>query len=221
MRGRDKRALDELATPPAGRWIASILLAILLVPAVRRALEATMLAQMLVQIPLLAAFGWLSLSFLPMPARARIDRWNANGISGLVVASLGAMYWMLPRALDAAVADAGVAALKFVSVPLVIGLPLALSWPRAGFVVRGVFLAEVIATLFRLGWLYRVSPVRLCSAYPLDDQQRLGTSLLVLGTLLFAFVAYSLVFGDWRRRPASIGVQSRYDRATLPATSRR
>lgn len=206
MHGRRQHALAGPAGSPAAGRIASVLLAILLVPAVRHALEATMLAQMLVQIPLLAAIGWLSMSFLPMSARAAIDQWNANGISGLVVASLGAMYWMLPRTLDAAVADVGVDALKLVSVPLVVGLPLALSWPRAGFVVRGVFLAEVIASLFRLGWLYRVSPVRLCSAYPLDDQQRLGTSLLVLGTLLFAFIAYSLLVRDGRRRPASSDV---------------
>jgi hypothetical protein len=202
------------------RAAALLLFAALLAPPVRHALEATMLAQMLVQVPLLAASGWLAQSFLAPTMRSRVAHWNENGITGLVVASLASMYWMLPRMLDAAVADGGVDALKFASVPLVIGLPLALSWPRAGFVVRGVFLVEAIASLFRVGWLYRVSPVRLCSAYALDDQQRLGTSLLVLGAVLFAFVAYSLLFTDRRRPRTSIGVTSRYHRVTSPPLRR-
>jgi hypothetical protein len=187
---------DEGFASPWAQRAALLLLAVLLVPAVRRALEATMLAQMLVQIPLLAVVGGLAQSFVTPAVRARMREWNANGIAGFVVASLATMYWMLPRTLDAAIANPPVDAVKYLSVPLLIGLPLSLSWPRAGFVARGILVTEAIATLLRLGWLYRISSQRLCSAYPLGDQQQAGLCMLVLGAVLFAVVAWRLLFTD-------------------------
>jgi hypothetical protein len=80
-------------------------------------------------------------------------------------------------------------------VPLLVGLPLAQSWPRSSFVVRGVFLLELIATLFRLGWLYLVSPLRLCNNYLLDDQQRLGQILIAAGAILLLWIAWKLLWG--------------------------
>src|SRR5574337_1603129 len=122
-----------------------------------------MTLQMLVQIPLLAFAGGLAVGAVPRRVDDAIATWNIGGISGVLLASLAGTVWMVPRALDAALDDPVVALAKFVSVPLLVGAPLALSWPRMGFVVRGVFLVELIATAFRLGWLYLVSPERLCS----------------------------------------------------------
>lgn len=167
-------------------------------PPVRHALEATMTLQMLVQIPLLAVAGWWMASRFPRKAMAATRAWNHGGVSGLLLASLAAMAWMLPRMLDAVLETPWVEIAKFASVPLLIGVPLAFGWSRAGFVVRGVFLAEVIATAFRLGWLYRISPVRLCSNYLLGDQQRLGGLLLAIGVALCVTVAWKLVWGRIR-----------------------
>lgn len=171
---------------------------VLALPPVRHVLEASMTLQMLVQIPLLALAGWWLASLLPRKTAVAMLAWNRGGVSGLLLASLAAMVWMLPRMLDAALEDPWIETAKFASVPLLLGVPLALSWPRAGFVVRGVFLAEVIATAFRLGWLYRISPVRLCSNYLLDDQQRLGGLLLAVGAALCVAVAWQLVWGRVR-----------------------
>ncbi|MGH8802005.1 MAG: hypothetical protein ACREX6_06885, partial [Casimicrobiaceae bacterium] len=123
-------------------------------------------------------------------------RWNHRGISGLLLASLASMVWMLPLAMDAALDDPQVALTKFLSVPLLIGAPIALSWPRAGFVVRGVALLELTATAFRLGWLYLISPVRLCSNYLLDDQQQLGRFLLAIGFAIVLMLAWKLLWGQ-------------------------
>jgi len=121
--------------------------------------------------------------------------WNRSGISGFVLASLTAIVWMLPRALDAALDAPPIEIAKFISVPLLIGGPLAISWPRAGFVVRGVFLVEGVAMTFRLGWLYLVSPVRLCSNYLLSDQQQLGKIMLAIGGTICLLLAWKLVWG--------------------------
>jgi hypothetical protein len=58
-----------------------------------------------------------------------------------------------------------------------------------------VFLLELIATFFRLGWLYLISPDRLCNLYLLDDQQRLGRYMLLTGAALFVVVAAKLIWG--------------------------
>jgi len=167
----------------------------LALPPVRDLLEATMTRHMLVQIPLLGLVGWCLAPLLPQALADRLAGWNRSGITGFVLISLAAMIWMLPLALDAALEVPRVTVAKFLSVPLLIGLPLALSWPRAGFVVRGVFLLEVVATMFRLGWLYLASPQRLCSNYLLGDQQQLGKSLLVIGGVISLLMAWKLLWG--------------------------
>jgi hypothetical protein len=174
---------------------AAVLFAALLLPPVRAWLEASMTLQMLVQIPLLIGVGYLLAGALPERLDASIARWNHHGITSLVLASLAGMLWMLPRSLDAAVSEPWMALAKFTSVPLLIGLPLGLGWPRMGFVVRGVFLLELIATFFRLGWLYLVSPLRLCNNYLLDDQQRAGQYMLVIGGVILACVMAKLLWG--------------------------
>lgn len=68
-------------------------------------------------------------------------------------------------------------------------------WPRAGFVVRGMFPVEVVATAFRMGWLYMVSPLRLCSNYLLGDQQQLGKIMLAIGGARCLLPAWKLVWG--------------------------
>ena len=191
----------------AGSVAASLVLAS---PPARGWLESSMSAQMLLQLPLLAAIGVCSASAIPAAVRGALARWDRWGISGLLLASMTSLVWMLPRALDAAVDDVGVAAAKYATVPLLIGLPLALSWGRAGFVLRGVFLAETIATCFRLGWLYRVSPERLCSNYLLDDQQRLGDWLMLIGAVLFLALMGKLLLGRFDFRTDAQAQEGRH-----------
>ncbi|MDE2447326.1 MAG: hypothetical protein KGO22_00035 [Gammaproteobacteria bacterium] len=176
--------------------MAGALLPLLLAaPPLQRALEASMTAQMLVQIPLLAAAGALLGQALTECLARRIEPWNRRGVTGLIIVTLAAACWMLPLSLDAAKADVAADVAKFLTAPVLIGLPLAVSWACMGFVLRGVLLFETMATLFRMGWLYRISPVRLCNNYGLSDQQRLGEWLLLAGATLFLWIAWRLVWG--------------------------
>lgn len=178
------------------RGAAGIALWLLLItPPLREILVATMLRQMLLQLPLLALAGWCAAALIPSASALWRTGWNRRGISGLLLASFTGMVWMLPRLMDASLSDPATEWAKFFTVPLLLGLSVALSWPRAGFVVRGVVLAEVIATAIRLGWLYLISPVRLCGNYLITDQQRLGTALLVFGFGGLGIVAARLMWG--------------------------
>ena len=182
---------------PSGRLClaGAMLWAALAIPPVRHVFESAMTLQMLAQIPLLALAGWSLAQGTPGWLDRSLSAWNHRGISGLLLASLAGMVWMLPLAMDAALDDPRVTLAKFLSVPLLIGAPIALSWPRAGFVVRGVVLLELIATTLRLGWLYLISPVRLCSNYLLDDQQRVGKILFVAGFAILLLLVWKLMWG--------------------------
>jgi len=161
------------------RWAAGLLLfAILALPAARRGLEAEMVTHMLVQIPLLALSGVLLVSAAGGCMRRILEPYNESGLSGMLVVLFASSFWMLPRALDAALDRPAMELFKFVSLPLLVGAPLAVSWGRLGPVGRGFVLANTISMIAALGWLYRQSPVRLCNYYLIDQQVVLGDCLL-------------------------------------------
>ncbi|MCC7097626.1 MAG: hypothetical protein IT472_10645 [Thermomonas sp.] len=179
-------------------WISLGLWGVLALPPLRHGLESTMAAQMLLQMPLLALAGYWLGKAVPARAEAILMPWDRWGLSGLLLASMASMPWMLPRAIDAALQQPWVELAKFASLPLLVGLPVALSWPRAGFVLRGVFLLEIAATAFRLGWLYLASPVQVCSNYLVDDQQQTGRWLFAVGAAINLVLVWKLVFGRLR-----------------------
>ena len=188
---------------------AGLLPVLLAAPPLQRILEASMTAQMLVQIPLLAIAGMLLGKSLPESAANRIQPWNRGGATGLIVVTFASACWMLPLSLDAAVVSPAADLAKFLTVPLLIGLPLASSWPRMSFVLRGVLLFEALATLFRMGWLYLISPVRLCNSYGLSDQQRLGEWLLTGGAALLLCIAWRLLWGRPTAAAGAVGLPGR------------
>jgi hypothetical protein len=182
--------------------LAVLLFLALLLPAVKHALESSMTIQMLGLTPLLVGVGVLVGAALPARVRKLGAPWDYRGVTGLVLASISSAFWLLPRLLDAAVSQPAVDAARYLSLPLLIGLPFAVSWPRMSFIVRGVFLLECIATLFRMGWLYLAWPDRLCNSYLLDDQQRLGQYLVLIGIAACVAIGVQLLWGRFERLEA-------------------
>jgi hypothetical protein len=186
------------------RWRAALgllLAAVLALTPVRALLEASMLRHMLVQAPLLLLAGALLASAAGPGLRAALARWNALGISGLVAAGAVLGLLMVPRVLDLALAEPAVEAAKF-ALLLLAGAALALSWRPAGLLVQAFFLGNMLPMTAVAGQLYADSPVRVCNAYLLDDQARLGEWLIALAcaaaVLWLAQVARSVVLREER-----------------------
>jgi len=158
----------SIAATPLGSW-----------------LEASMASHMLVQIPLLAAAGWGASRAVPRAASEKVVAWCGGCVPLLLVAVFASSYWMLPRALDAALADPLAEAAKLVSVPLLVGVPLGLAWPRLGALGRGFWLTNTFSMLAVVGWLYLAAPVRVCNAYPVQDQAVAGAWMVTIAVLLF------------------------------------
>ena len=171
-----------MISPPrlSGRQAVLTALAVLVLlalPGARRALEASMTLHMLVQFPLLALPGFLLAAALSQRWLARMNAGNAYGISGLFGVAVALAILMIPRVLDLALVDARIELAKWLAL-LSCGAALRLSWRPAGLLVQGFFLGNILPMMVVVGSLYESSPTRVCNAYLLDDQVRLGQLLV-------------------------------------------
>lgn len=172
----------------------------LALPPVAGALESSMTGHMLVQLPLLALAGGLVARGLALPKGWSAAGYNADGVAGLLLATFALACWMLPRSLDAALTDLAAETAKFISLPLLVGALVAVSWPLAGPLVRGLVWAHLIAMLSTLGWVYQAAPVRLCIGYRLDQQESLGAALLATAALVALVLAIRALKGPMPQR---------------------
>lgn len=187
----------------AGLWVALGLWAL------RIPLERDMAVHMAVQLPLLVGVGLLLAPALrPHEPRALAEA-DWLGIPGILLVVFATSFWMLPRMLDWAVADRLTDLAKFLSLPLLAGLPLGLSWRRMPPLGRAFVWANFIPKLGAIGGLYLAAPTRLCAYYRLDQQAVAGWTLIAvavaLGMLWFlaAFIGWPRFQPDrnrWRPR---------------------
>lgn len=167
----------------------AILILVLAMAPVRHALERVMVVHMLVQIPLLAVAGALIALSLPTRLTSSFARWNTRGVTGTLLALIVSTWWMVPRALDLALADPMMEVTKFVSLPLLVGLPVALSWRALQGMGQAFVLANVLPMWAAVGWLYIAAPTRVCNFYLLEQQATAGLGLL------WASIAVALAAG--------------------------
>lgn len=178
----------------AAAWPAALLWLVLAAPPLRVALEGSMSTHMLVQMPLLAASGFAAVRALAPHRRARVLAQVGGVVPPVLAAMLAATYWMLPRALDATLVDAGAEFAKFATLPLLVGAPLSLAWERLGTLGRGFVWNNLASMLAVSGWLYLAAPLRLCNAYLASGQHEAGAwmvrlaAAILLGWLVSLFV---------------------------------
>jgi hypothetical protein len=142
----------------------------------RSLLEASPLTHVLVQLPVLVLAGAL---IAPLLRFGRGD-WNRGGWACLLAAGFGIAFWMLPRSIDAALADTSWEVAKFLTLPFLVGLPFAAGYARAHPLTRAVIKAQTVSMLAVMAFLYTHAPMRLCNAYLAEDQYRLGIGFLAL-----------------------------------------
>ena len=173
-------ALFAIVATPVGGWMAS-----------------TMAGHVLVQIPMLIAAGFVLGRLFEPRIRRALSVLNAGGIAGILLASFTIAFWMIPRWLDGSLTSDWIAGAKFLSLVLLAGMPLAWSWSRLHPIARGVVKIEFLAMLFRLGWLYLISPDRFCNNYLLTDQIWLGRGMIVVAISLSITWVIPVFFGEF------------------------
>jgi hypothetical protein len=157
----------------------------------RHQLEADPVLHILAQLPILALSGWILATgfnlerYVSMPG-------VATALSLIAVFTI--LFWMLPRYIDAALTTPQIEAIKFLTVPLFIGVPLAMAWAKTHPFLRGFLKANALSMLGVLAFLYTHAPVRICNSYLIDDQQRLGLGFLLVAILLGLIWSLQLFF---------------------------
>ncbi len=165
----------------------------------RQYLAVSMIGQMLIQIPLLVVSGYLLGRGIQGRCETIQDSYNHNGIPGFLIALFTSFYWILPRSIDAALNSGWMELFKFVTVPLLIGLPLALSWKKIASIFKGFVWANVVSMCFVMGWLYVNAPVRLCNNYLTNQQVALGRTLMSLAIIVFVFFFLKIFLFDFQK----------------------
>lgn len=168
---------------------------LLATPAARTWLEAAMSTHMLVQMPLLAAIGFIAGRLLPQRCQESLLAAAGGALPCVVLALFATSYWMLPRMMDAALTGTLTEAAKFISLPALAGLPLGLAWKRLSSISRGFVWTNFISMLAVLGWLYIAAPVRICNNYLAQQQTDTGWLMVKLALLLFACWLATLFVG--------------------------
>lgn len=184
-----RRLLPRLSdTGKGAAW--AIFSAALLAAAIafRHSLEQTMARHMLAQIPMLIAAGasfngFLTHTSLRRAFARRLAEWDEYGLTGLLAFLLATAYWMIPKALDSAVASGMTEQAKMLSLFLA-GLVLPASLSRANVIVQLFFLGNFASMTAIVGMLYQDAPSRLCNSYLIDDQASAGTGLVIFAIVI-------------------------------------
>jgi len=175
------------------RWLSAVVMvggAALSLPPLRPLIEQSMVWHMLVQMPLLVLGGWLVAGhWWARQTPALLERFNRFGLTGFIVTTLIAGYWMIPSTIDRAVVMLGTDMAKIITLWLC-GAALRHSMQRAPLLVQVFFLGYTLPMMVWLGLYYATTDLRLCNAYSLESQLAAGKALVVLGSAAGAVWLY-------------------------------
>jgi hypothetical protein len=149
-----------------------------------RWLEQSLIASLLFAYPALVLFGYaLGVEAIKGRLFSSIVG-HSGGVPGVLVATFSLVFWMIPRWMDASVAHLEIAIIKYLCLMFLVGFPLGVGWSKMHFITRAVVKIEFLTMLFRLGWIYLISPDRLCNSYLIGEQVLLGKMFIAIALLL-------------------------------------
>lgn len=186
------------------RWLSVVVMvggAALSLPPLRALIEQSMVWHMLVQMPLLVLGGWLVAGhWWTRQPPALLERFNRFGLTGFIVTTLIAGYWMIPSSIDRAVVIPGTDMAKIITLWLC-GIALRHSMQRAPMLVQLFFLGYTLPMMLWLGLYFATTDLRLCNAYSLESQLAAGKGLVVLASAAGAV----WLAGLWQRQSQTAG----------------
>jgi hypothetical protein len=137
-----------------------------------------MLGHMVAQLPMIFFAGVL-LGSRTARRSATLASFDRHGLTGLAALLILSSYWMIPRALEAALTQPLHEVAKFAGWAL-LGAVLPSSIARANMAIQLLCLGSFCAMTTLGGMLYQEVPEQLCNAYLKDDQALTGAFLIIL-----------------------------------------
>lgn len=167
-----------------------LILVFLALPPVANLMESVMIIHMHMQMPMLIFTGFLIARFFQLCVPRFFEKWNGNGIPGIMLFVLIVVYWTMPRSMDEALTIPNMEVFKFISLPLLAGIPLRDSWKKLKpFWKNSVFYFFIIL-FFGMGWLYIDSPEQLCNNYLIIEQITLGWGFMTTAICMVIYLLY-------------------------------
>lgn len=177
---------------------------VLAVPIVGHGIESRMALHMLLEFPMLFASGFAAFRFvqshLVIRTREPLAVPDHLGIAGLTAASCIFAFWMIPAALDAALIDPRIAAVKYASW-WIAGATTANSIQRASSEVLIFFYGNAAWMSATAGLLYVEATERLCVSYLFGDQATAGKGLIALAIAFGIFAVRAAIRNESRHAP--------------------
>src|SRR5690625_4389617 len=112
--------------------------------------ESIMTIHMHMQMPLLAVSGMLMTPLFKQKFPHFFEKWNKDGVPGIILFIIVVSYWFIPRAMDDALMYPTVEIFKFISWPFLVGVPLMDSWLNLSKRIKSV---KLIVLTFMYGML--------------------------------------------------------------------
>lgn len=167
-----------------------ILFIFLAIPPVAHILESVMALHMHMQMPMLVISGMLMARFFQIRFPKVFEKWNENGLPGILLFIIIIVYWMLPRSMDEALTEPAVEIFKFISLPLLAGVSLRDSWKKLSEKIKNSVIIFFTVLSLLMGWLYIYSPVQLCNNYLVIQQITLGWAFITTSIGMVVYLIY-------------------------------
>lgn len=164
----------------------------LILPPVVTLAESIMAIHMHMQMPLFLISGLLMAPFFQKKFPHFFEKWNSNGVPGILLFMIIVIYWMLPRTMDEALTIPAVEIFKFISLPFLAGIPLRDSWKKVGNRLQNAVFIIISVMFGLLAWLYIASPTQLCNNYLIIEQKTLGWGFVFFSACIFFYFVQTL-----------------------------
>ncbi|RXI96242.1 hypothetical protein DS745_21110 [Anaerobacillus alkaliphilus] len=162
----------------------------LVIPPVATFMESVMVMHMHMQMPMLIIAGLLMAPFFQQRFPRFFEKWNENGLPGVLLFIIIMVYWILPRTMDEALTLQSVEVFKFISLPFLAGVPLRDSWKKLSVVQKNTLIAFFTLVFIGMGLLYILAPVQLCNNYLLIEQIALGWAFVLTALGMVIYLLY-------------------------------
>jgi len=169
-----------------------ILYIFLMLPPVAALAESVMVIHMHMQMPLFIIAGMLMAPFFQRKLPAFFEKWNANGVPGIILFMIIITYWLLPRAMDEALTIPAIEIFKFIGLPFLAGVPLRDSWKKLNTLGKNIIFVTISILFGIMAYLYIFSDAQICNNYLVVEQKTLGWAFLFTAVAIMVYFLQSL-----------------------------
>jgi hypothetical protein len=162
----------------------------LMLPPVARLMESVMIIHMHMQMPMLVIAGFFMARLFQQRFPSFLDKYNQNGVPGILLFIIIISYWMLPRTMDEALTVQSVEIFKFISLPFLAGVPLRDSLKKLSKPWKNNIITLFTVMFLGMGWLYIQSNSQLCNNYLVNDQIILGWGFITMAICMVIYLIY-------------------------------